>query len=341
MAAAAPVVVPAVVIPDALELELFPVDNLGFKLNDQTPPAVTRINKNSLYAEATETNPVPIIEGMVVDTFTIGGKTRYNLTRNELLNLLKNTKDSGEKRVLRFVNLRTTALTPSPPNASIKLDLEAMDHTEKSVSFSDIMDLVLTDDDQKEHKIHTLKVLSGINDGMEEKDKVYTLACYIKNNSKTLDKHEVIISQKDLAGNPWVKRFPKIDRYNLKKFAHWYYNTNQLKEAELVLNQDIWEEYEKVYKIEMNQVEIDANAVLWLKFGFLVLFIAVIVGPLVVNNKIDYEVRNLYEAMCRANGAVVVEFKNEECAYNCSCCLYEDYAASRKRRCSNHELVYG
>mmetsp|Transcript_21974 Transcript_21974/g.32456 ORF Transcript_21974/g.32456 Transcript_21974/m.32456 type:complete len:430 (+) Transcript_21974:59-1348(+) len=97
-------------MPDEVELILFP-SSMGMRFNKSTPPKVTQINDDSPYAEPTDTNPVAVKEGMVVDTFTVGDETYAELTTKELVTLIKETKDIGETRIMRCINPETMEVT--------------------------------------------------------------------------------------------------------------------------------------------------------------------------------------------------------------------------------------
>mmetsp|Transcript_18932 Transcript_18932/g.28041 ORF Transcript_18932/g.28041 Transcript_18932/m.28041 type:complete len:794 (+) Transcript_18932:115-2496(+) len=100
-------------MPDEVELVIYP-GPMGIKFSGKSPPMITYINDDSPYAEETDANPVMIVEGMAVDTFTIGGETHYELSSKQLVKLIKGSTDGDEDRVMRCINLETRELTPKP-----------------------------------------------------------------------------------------------------------------------------------------------------------------------------------------------------------------------------------
>lgn len=111
-------------MPDEVDLFIYP-GKMGLVFKG-SPPSIDKINGNSPYAEDTDENPIPIVEGMAIDTFTIGDETHYNLTSRKLTKLVKGSSGEQERR-MRCINPDTMEFTPAPdePEMAVLLNLPA------------------------------------------------------------------------------------------------------------------------------------------------------------------------------------------------------------------------
>lgn len=99
-------------MPDEIDLYLYS-GSLGISFIDE-PPIIQKIKESSPYAEASDLNPVAIVEGMAIDTFTDAtGITYYQMSSDELMTLLSNSKED-EGRQMRLINPKKVKLTKMP-----------------------------------------------------------------------------------------------------------------------------------------------------------------------------------------------------------------------------------